>query len=129
MRRSGLWHPRLTSLIAAMGHGELLVIADPGLPVPGGVEVVDLVLTRGEPGFMTVLRPVLAELVVEQATLASELADSKLIEDVTSQLGDVPLAWVTHDELKNITARARAVVRTGEDTPYANIVLRAGVPF
>jgi D-ribose pyranase len=36
---------------------------------------------------------------------------------------------VTHEELKVRTARARVVVRTGEDTPYANIVLRAGVAF
>jgi len=129
MRHSGLWHPRITALVTAMGHGETLVVADPGLPVPPGVEVIDLVFARGEPGFMAVLRPILAELVVEAATLAEELADAKLIEDVRTHLGDVQLDWVTHAQLKAATASARAVVRTGEDTPYANIVLRAGVPF
>ena len=129
MRHSGLWHPRISALVTAMGHGETLVVADPGLPVPPGVEVIDLVFARGEPGFMAVLRPILAELVVEAATLAEELADAKLIEDVRTHLGDVQLDWVTHAQLKAATASARAVVRTGEDTPYANIVLRAGVPF
>ena len=129
MRHSGLWHPRITALVTAMGHGETLVVADPGLPVPRGVEVIDLVFARGEPGFMAVLRPILAELVVEAATLAEELADAKLIEDVRMHLGDVQLEWVTHAQLKAATASAKAVVRTGEDTPYANIVLRAGVPF
>jgi D-ribose pyranase len=129
MRRNGIWHPRLAALIAGMGHGDLLVIADPGLPVPAGVEIVDLVISRGQPGFMTALRPILDELVVEAATLAEELSDEKLIEDVTSQLGAVPLTWVTHEQLKADSAKAVAVVRTGEDTPYANIVLRAGVPF
>jgi D-ribose pyranase len=129
MRQSGLWHPRLASLIVGMGHGDLLVVADPGLPVPAGIEIVDLVISRGQPGFMTALRPILAELVVEEAMLARELTDEELIGDVTSHLGATPLTWVAHERLKTETAHAKAVVRTGEDTPYANIVLRAGVPF
>jgi D-ribose pyranase len=129
MRAAGLWHPRLSQLVVAMGHGELLAIADPGLPVPAGVEVVDLVFARGEPGLPAVLRAVLGELVVEAATLARELTDARLVGDVTAQLGAVPLGRVSHDELKATTRNVRAVVRTGEDTPYANVVLRAGVPF
>jgi D-ribose pyranase len=78
---------------------------------------------------MPVLRTVLGELVVERATLAEELADEKLVADLTDALGPVPCERVTHEELKVRTARARVVVRTGEDTPYANIVLRAGVAF
>jgi D-ribose pyranase len=104
-------------------------VADPGLPVPAGVEIIDLVVSRGEPGFLTVLRPVLGELVVEAATMAEELTDEKLAAAVRDSLGDVPLDLVSHEELKARTGRARAVVRTGADTPYANIILRAGVPF
>lgn len=129
MRRSGLWHPRLAAVIVGMAHGDLLVVADPGLPVPDGVEAIDLVFARGEPGFMAVLRPVLADFVVEEATLAVELSDTKLIEDVTEELRDTPLTWTTHEQLKAAAANATAVVHTGEDTPYANILLRAGVPF
>jgi D-ribose pyranase len=129
MRRSGLWHPRLAALVAAMGHGDLLVIADPGLPVPSGVEIIDLVFTRGEPRLMTVLRPIVADLVVERAVLAEELGDTKLIQDVTDELGNAPIDRVEHAELKTMTQRATAVVRTGEDTPFANVVLLAGVPF
>ncbi|HEX6499049.1 MAG TPA: D-ribose pyranase [Micromonosporaceae bacterium] len=129
MRRSGIWHPRLAQLIVALGHGDELVIADPGLPVPPHVETIDLVWSRGEPGLVPVLRAVVAELVVEQATVATELVDDKLVDDITEQLGEVPLTRVSHDRLKAMTAAARVVVRTGEDTPYANVVLRAGVPF
>ncbi|HEY3505258.1 MAG TPA: D-ribose pyranase [Actinocatenispora sp.] len=129
MRRSGLWHPRLAALVTELGHGDLLVVADAGLPVARGVEVVDLAVSRGEPAFLTVLRPILAELVVEEATLATELADQAVIDEVAERLGDIPLAWATHDELKRTAAGARAVVRTGSVTPYANIVLRAGVAF
>jgi len=129
MRRSGLWHPRLAQLVVGLGHGDELIVADPGLSVPVGVEAIDLVWSRGEPGFIPVVRAILAELVVEHATVASELSDEKVLRDLHDGLGDTPLTRVPHEELKAATFTARAVVRTGEDTPYANIVLRAGVPF
>jgi D-ribose pyranase len=93
------------------------------------VEVVDLAVARGEPGLLTVLRPILAELIVEHATLATELTDAKLIDEITAQLGDIAITWTSHEQLKQRTAGAAAVVRTGEDTPFSNIVLRAGVAF
>jgi D-ribose pyranase len=129
VRADGIWHPRLAQLIAALGHGDTLVVADAGLPVPAGVETVDLVWSRGEPPLVPVLRGILAELVVEQATIADEAKDPELVEALERALCDVPLARTSHEALKAGCGTARAVVRTGEDTPYANVVLRAGVPF
>ncbi|MDJ0466404.1 D-ribose pyranase [Streptomyces sp. H27-C3] len=129
MRNDGLWHPRLLEIITSLGHGDLLVVADPGLPVPPGVEVVDLVWRRGEPAFPLVLEAVLDELVVEQATVAHEAADPGLLAVFDHQFADTTLERVPHTRLKKLTRRARAIVRTGEITPYANVVLRAGVPF
>ncbi|ASW55526.1 D-ribose pyranase [Plantactinospora sp. KBS50] len=129
MRQAGLWHPRLAHLVTGLGHGESIVVADPGLPVPGDVETVDLVYTRGEPGLLSVLRPILAELVVETATVAEELTDPRLAGELTGALGDIPVTRVSHERLKALTGGARAAVRTGEATPYANVILRAGVPF
>jgi len=129
MRSSGLWHPRLAQVIVALGHGDQLVVADPGLPVPPGVESIDLVWSRGEPGFLPVVRAILAELVVEHATIATELADEKLVRDLRDDLGDIPMRRIAHADLKAASHAARVMVRTGEDTPYANIVLQAGVPF
>ncbi|MFI0976908.1 D-ribose pyranase [Streptomyces sp. NPDC021093] len=129
MRTDGLWHPRLLEIITSLGHGDLLVVADPGLPVPPGVEVVDLVWRRGEPAFLPVLEAVLDELVVEHATVAHEAADPDLLVVFDQQFAGAPLDRVPHARLKKLTRHARAVVRTGETTPYANVVLRAGVPF
>jgi D-ribose pyranase len=70
-----------------------------------------------------------AELVVEAAHVASELTDEKLLAAIDESLGPVPLHRISHEALKAMAARAVAVVRTGEDTPFANIALRAGVPF
>lgn len=129
MRQDGLWHPRLCALVAAMGHADTLVVADAGLPVPAGVESIDLVWTRGEPRLMPVLNCLLAELVVEQATIANETTRTELTGRMRGAVGESNIVYVTHDELKAQSASARAIVRTGEDTPYVNVILRAGVPF
>lgn len=129
MRRSGLWHPRLAALVAGLGHLDTLVVADPGLPVPGHVETVDLLWARGEPALLPVLTAITAELVVEGAFIAEELTDPALLEGIEAGLGAVPLKRTSHADLKARCHAAKAVVRTGEATPYANVILTAGVPF
>jgi D-ribose pyranase len=75
---------------------------------------------------------VLTEMQVERVMLARETlareADGGLPAWCAAQLVVTP-ELVAHEELKRLTASARAVVRTGECTPYANIVLIAGVTF
>jgi D-ribose pyranase len=107
------------------------VIADSGLPVPrGGPEVVDLALVYGVPAFDAVLRAVLGEIVVEAATAAAEVtAANAACWRTLQELIEPDVELVPHEELKRRTAGAVAVVRTGEATPYANVLLRAGVPF
>lgn len=129
MRRGGLWHPRLVEVLTSTGHGDLVVVADAGLPTPAGVETVDLVWRQDEPPFLPVVRAVLEECVVEHATLAAELTDTEVRSGLADALSAIPVNHVTHEELKVMTRQARAVVRTGAVTPYANVVLRCGVPF
>jgi D-ribose pyranase len=127
VRRTGLWHPGLAALVAGLGHTETIVVADAGLPVPPGVEVVQLAVTRGVPPLLAVLDAIAGDLVVEAATVATELTDAAVLAGVRA-LG-APVDAVGHEELKRRCRDARAVVRTGEATPYANVILRAGVPF
>jgi D-ribose pyranase len=79
-----------------------------------------------------VLKAVLSEMQVERALLAREAVEQlpagTLPAWCEGQLTVVP-ETISHEELKRLSARARAVVRTGECTPYANIVLCAGVTF
>jgi D-ribose pyranase len=112
-----------------MGHTETLVLADAGLPVPPSVEVVDLVWSRSEPPLLPVLRCLLAEMPVESATLADELGAGDMSQQVQRELNGIPTERVTHEELKEMTGKARVAVRTGECTPYANVLLHAGVAF
>ena len=129
MRSGGIWHPRLSQLVTAVGHGELIVVADAGLPVPPGVEPIDLLWRRGEPPLLPVVEALLAECVVEAATVADELVDVDMSAGLTRLLGGIPVGTVPHEHLKRLTGSARAIVRTGEAIPYANVVLRAGVGF
>jgi D-ribose pyranase len=127
MKRTKLLHSELSGLIAAMGHGDLLVIGDAGLPVPPGVRCIDLAVTRGVPRFFDVLDAVLAEMVVERAAWADEASDDLDAALRGRDLGET--RQVSHEAFKALTSQARAVVRTGEFTPYANVCLWSGVAF
>ncbi|HEX7637208.1 MAG TPA: D-ribose pyranase [Burkholderiaceae bacterium] len=131
MKRTALLHAELSGTIARLGHGDLLVIGDAGLPVPDGPRRIDLALTPGVPRFADVLRVVLGEMQVESAVVADELAarNPAVHAELQHQLGGVRVTAVSHEEFKAMTRGARAMVRTGECTPYANVILRAGVVF
>lgn len=129
MRADGLWHPRLCALITGLGHHQTLVLADPGLPVPEQVETIDLVWARNQPRLLPVLAAVCSELVVQEAVIAEELTDAALLDGIGAITRGVPLKSTSHEEFKRRCREAAAIVRTGEATAYANVILRAGVPF
>jgi D-ribose pyranase len=131
MKKTGLLNQPLSAVIAGMGHTDSLVIADAGLPIPAFVERIDLAVADGIPGFMQVLRATLGELQVEHAVLADEIKDRSpaLHAQILEALGAIPVSYVPHEDFKALTGEAAAVVRTGEFTPYANIILFSGVVF
>ncbi|MGJ7528306.1 D-ribose pyranase [Variovorax sp. GB1P17] len=130
MKRSPLLHAELSQVIAAMGHGDMLVIGDAGLPIPDGPRRIDLALMRGVPLITDVLKAVLSEMQVESIVVADEaLGDAKKLPDWYPQSLGLSPQTVSHEEFKRRSAKARAIVRTGECTPYANIILVAGVSF
>ena len=131
MKKKGILNQPIASIIAGLGHTDTLVIADAGLPIPPETQRIDLALTEGIPSFLDTLRVVLTEMEVERAIVAEEMLDSspQVYEAVKEMLGDVPIETVTHLIFKERTRSARAVIRTGEFTPYANVILIAGVVF
>lgn len=131
MKKTGLLNQPLSNVIAGMGHFDELVIADAGLPIPAGPERIDLAVTEGVPAFLSVLRAALGELEVQSAVVAAEMAERSptLYEALREALGACPIETIPHEAFKARTAKARAVVRTGEFTPYANVILVSGVVF
>ncbi|WP_067621492.1 D-ribose pyranase [Alicyclobacillus acidiphilus] len=130
MKRSGILHGKLSQVIAELGHGQTIVIADYGLPVPKGIPFIDLAVRKNVPSMTSVLETVLHELRVEKAVVATELEATNpgLHKEICSMLG-INVEQVSHDDLKAMTETASVIVRTGEWTSYANIVLFAGVVF
>jgi len=118
-------------VIATLGHLDMLVVADAGLPIPGETRRIDLALTKGVPGAVQTLKVVLDEMQVEKVILAEEVKDRnpRFLAEVRELLRNVPVEFVPHVEFKTRTASARAVVRTGEFSPYANVILVSGVVF
>lgn len=129
MKKSGVINAQLAYSLARLGHTDRLVVCDAGLPMPPSPEVVDLAFQFGVPPFEVVLRGLLDELVIAGATAAGEVKEQNpdVHELLDSRLPD--LDFVPHEELKRMSSTARLVVRTGEATPFANVILRCGVPF
>lgn len=131
MKKIGTLNAHLSHVIAAMGHTDRLVICDCGLPIPRGKEVVDLALRPGLPGFLDTLDVVLEELEVERAVIADEMEGGGVYAGVRDRLAGVETERVSHEVFKGLCAedRVTAFVRTGEATPYANVILCSGVTF
>jgi D-ribose pyranase len=132
MKKYGHLNREVSRVLARMGHSDSLVIADCGLPVPEGVECIDLSIALGHPTFLRVLDSVLADFKAERAVFATEAKEhNAAVAACASCLSreQVQVDFVTHESLKNLTRGARAVIRTGEATPYANVLLYSGVVF
>ena len=122
-------NPRLLALLAGAGHTDLIVIADAGLPLPPGAEVIDLSLVPGTPSFLQVFDAVRGLFAFERALMARETREQDLLAKLGPRLEGIPIEEVSHEEFKLRTHAARAIIRTGECTPYANLGLIAGVTF
>ncbi|ROM70910.1 D-ribose pyranase [Pseudomonas brassicacearum] len=134
MKKTPLLNVALSRLIASLGHGDKVVIGDAGLPVPPQVELIDLALTQGIPDFVSTLKVVLSEMQVESHVLAEEIFDKQpsALTTLEALHADGALgtrALVSHEQFKGLSREARAIIRTGECSPYCNIVLIAGVTF
>jgi D-ribose pyranase len=131
VKKRGVLHTALSETIAGMGHGDLLVVGDAGLPVPPGVACIDLAVRCGLPPMLDVTRAVAEELQVEEFIVADELLarDDGLPAALRDLFPTARFRHISHRELKRLSRRARAVVRTGECTPYHNVILASGVVF
>jgi D-ribose pyranase len=131
MKKGHLINSEISTVVAKMGHTDMLVIADCGLPVPDGVQRIDLALTQNIPGMIETLKVVITELQVEEAVIASEMIEvsPQIYRVIKELLPSVKITDVPHEEFKSMTKNAKACIRTGECTSYANIILKSGVTF
>ena len=133
MKRAGILNSDISRVLSYLGHTDCIAIGDCGLPIPDEVERIDLALAFGEPTFLRTLEIVAADMKIEKIVLAEEIKTQnpnvlKQVEALFSGLS-VETEFVPHTELKEQTHDCKAVIRTGEITPYANIILQAGCIF
>ena len=128
MKKVGIINQPISTVISGLGHTDTITVADAGLPIPATSERIDLALTAGVPSFIQTLQAILEEMFVEKAIVAEEMkvVSPQIFAVVSQLLGDVPIELVPHVLFKEQTAHSRAIVRTGEYTPYANVILVAG---
>ncbi|ATM98338.1 MULTISPECIES: D-ribose pyranase [Proteus] len=139
MKKGVLLNSPISSVISRLGHTDKITIADAGLPIPSSVERIDLALTQGIPDFMSVLQTITHEMQVEAVMLAEEIKtiNPSLFNEILSYLylleqeqkKSIQIMYVSHEAFKKQLTENKAVIRTGECTPYANIVLFSGVTF
>ena len=129
MKKKGILNRELAGRFAKLGHTDRIVIADCGLPIPDHVPCIDLAYQLGEPKFLTILDVVLDDLVVESAVVAEEIKQHNegVATGVSNRLNEI--SYVTHENFKQLTKDAKLIIRTGETTPYANVILQCGVIF
>ncbi|MEF9946084.1 MAG: D-ribose pyranase [Lachnospiraceae bacterium] len=135
MKKTGMLNSDISRVLSYMGHTDTIGIGDCGLPIPDETERIDLAVTLGTPRFIEVLRAVVQDMKIERIVLAEEMQEQnkevlievrKLFENYETGFN---IEFVTHEELKQQTKTCKAVIRTGETTPYANIILQSACRF
>lgn len=139
MKKGTVLNADISSVISRLGHTDTLVVCDAGLPIPRGTDRIDMALTQGVPSFMQVVEVVTAEMQVEAAVLAAEIQqhNPQLHETLLGHIrqlqqhqgNTIDIRYISHEQFKQQTADSQAVIRSGECSPYANIILCAGVTF
>lgn len=127
MKSGVLIHPGLLEVLASLGHTSDLLICDAGYPVPPGIRTIDLAYRPGHAPFLDVLSVVVATIHVDRAAIATE-AGHDLAKAIDAVIG-FDADRIPHASLKDLARSCRGVVRTGEYTRYANVILTAGVAF
>lgn len=131
MKKNGILNSEISKVLADMGHTDQILIGDCGLPVPENVKKIDLALDFDVPSFNQVLQIMLKEMEVEKAFLAEEIKENnpQQLNVIENHLPEIELEFMSHEELKKQSHTVKAIIRTGEASPYSNIILQSGVIF
>lgn len=128
MKKIGIINAPIASIIAHLEHSDMLTVADAGLPTPASTQRIDLALKPGTPGFLETLEVVLREMYVEKAYVSEDILtiSPQIYTGIQNLLENVPIEALPHIEFKRLSGSTKAIIRTGEYTPFANVILVAG---
>lgn len=134
MRKTNVLNTHLSNAISQIGHTQWLTIGDAGLPIQDDGRKIDLAVVRGLPSFIDVLAATLSEMKIQKVYLATEIKTENpmQLQAIIDLIDDaVSIEWISHEDLKNMSRGENniATVRTGEVTPFSNIILESNVDF
>ncbi len=133
MKKQGILNSDISRVLSYMGHTDCIAVGDCGLPIPDEVERIDLALKFGVPGFTETLKVLVSDMKVEKIVLAEEIKTQNpvVLNEINELFSgqEIEVEFVAHVELKERTKDCKAVIRTGETTPYANVILQSGCIF
>lgn len=128
MKRKGILHPQLNRILSETGHTDMLTICDKGFPVPLNVERVDLALSDNLPTVMDVLKAVNDEFIIDRIIVTEEMiqASPDRYAQIKHKFPEGSIMVLPHARFKQVCTESRAVIRTGDSTPYANVIILSG---
>jgi D-ribose pyranase len=129
MFNTRILNPALLSLLARVRHTNTLVIADRGFPCWPRVETVDVSLTDNVPTVVQVLAALRPDFRIAQAYMAREFKKANETNtrlQFARALAGVAVRFEPHVNLKLRVPNAIGLIRTGDTTQYANVVLLSG---
>lgn len=126
MKLNGILNSAISKALSELGHTDKIAIGDCGLPIEDAKKI-DISLRLGEPSFSDVLEEVLKDFSVEKYTVASEIIkeNPEQLEKIRILLPGAEEEFVSHEDFKKSLADVKYIIRTGEATPYSNIILQS----
>ncbi len=130
MKKEGIINSEISKVLSYIRHTDLICISDLGLPCPNGIKVIDLSLKLGLPSFIEVLTEIAKDMKIERIILAEEIKSNKKVHaQILNMFENISIEYISHKNFKQITSDCKAIIRTGEATPYANIILQSACIF
>jgi D-ribose pyranase len=128
MIETGILNPQILFLLARVRHTNTLVIADRGFPYWPMIETVDISLVDGIPTVLRVFETLKVNFVVGQIFMAAEFNaenTSETQQAFSNSRGEIPISFEPHVEFKRRVPQAIGLIRTGDITQYANMILES----
>ena len=126
MQKTGILNPQLASLLARVRHTNTLVIADRGFPFWPMIETVDISLVDDVPTVLQLIAAVRANHNFTLAYMAREFQKNNsaaIRASFAKSLAGVPTKFEPHVDFKQRVPTAIGLIRTGDTTPYSNVIL------
>jgi len=129
MKEVGIINRDIAAVISEQGHGDLLMVTDAGFAIPPDVEVIDISLSENVPMVIDVLKELEKHFSVETMFMSVETQEVNPthFEVVSKAFGSgVEVETLPHMEMKQLSRKVKAVIRTGDFTAYGNVILVSG---